>query len=54
MAKSTGCFTALPLRVGIVRNLSGRDSYLSGHLPPCELGPVQSMYRMTAAFVAVY
>ena len=32
---------------------SGRDSHLSAHSPPCEVDPVQSMYRMTAESVVV-
>ena len=45
ITKSTGCFTPLSFRTGIVRNPSGRNSNLSGHSPPCEVDPVQSMYR---------
>ena len=43
--------TPLSFRTGIVRNPSGRDSNLSEHSPPCEVDPVQSMYRMTAGSV---
>ena len=48
LAKIAGCFTPLSFRTGIVRNPSGRDSNLSEHSPPCEVDPVQSIYRMTA------
>ena len=48
-----GQVTALSFRTGTVRNPSGRDSHLSGHSPPCEVDPVQSMYRMTAESVVV-
>lgn len=53
MAKSVGCFTPLPFPTGIAQNPSDRDSHLSEHSPPCEEGPVQTMYGMTAAFMAV-
>ena len=53
MAKSTGCFTPLSFRTGMVRNPSGRDGHLSEHSPPCEVGPVKSMYGMTAESVVV-
>ena len=49
MVKSTGCFTPLSLRRGIVRNPSGRNSHLSGHAPPGELDPVQPMHRIRVA-----
>ena len=48
LAKNAGCFTPLSFRTGIVRNPSGRDSNLPKHSPPCEVDPVQSIYRMTA------
>ena len=43
----------LSFRTGVVRNLSGRDSHLSGHSPPCVVDPVQSLYRMTAESVVI-
>ena len=45
--------TVLSLCTGIVRNPSGRDSHLSGHSPPCEMDPVQAIYRMAAESVVV-
>ncbi len=49
-----GQVTVGSFRTGIVRNPPGRDSHLSGHLPSCEVVPVQSMYRMTVESVVVY
>ena len=43
----------LSFRIGIVRNPFGRDSHMSGHSPPCELAPVQSLNSMTAVSALV-
>ncbi len=52
-AVAKGQITALSFRTGIVRNPSGRDSHPAGHSPPCEVDPLQSIYRMTAESVVV-